>query len=241
MLNKIDPKKIFYLDIETIPQHPSYQDLPEKLRELWDHKASFLKHEPEENAESLYERAGIYAEFGKIICISLGFLKGNPQRWEFRVKSLQGHDEEKILLEFNKILEDYFDPSQNFLCAHNGKEFDYPYIARRCLINGITLPSALEIAGKKPWETEHLMDTMQLWRFGDYKSFTSLNLLCEIFKIPTPKDDISGKDIAQVYWEEKNLKRIVSYCEKDVIAMARLFFRFKGLPYFSDEEIIHVE
>jgi uncharacterized protein YprB with RNaseH-like and TPR domain len=242
MLENISIEKVFFLDIETVPQYDTYTNMPENVKKFWDHKADFIKVKEEvQTAEELYPRAGIYAEFGKIICISVGLFSFKNGKNQFRVKSFFGDDEAEILRQFNALLSSYFNISKNYLCAHNGKEFDFPYISRRLIINGLPLPEALDIQGKKPWETEHLLDTMHLWRFGDFKSYTQLNLLCQILNIPTPKDDIEGKDVWHVYWQSKDLKRIVNYCEKDVIAIARLLQRFKGIALLKDEDIEFIQ
>jgi predicted PolB exonuclease-like 3'-5' exonuclease len=184
--------------VETVPQYPDYYSVPAAFRELWDRKASLLRQE-EETPEALYHRAGIYAEFGKIICISCGMFteKGN-----FRIKSFCGHDEKTLLNDFAALCNKSFNRKERWLCAHNGKEFDFPFLSRRMLINGIKLPKVLNTPGKKPWEVNHL-DTQELWKFGDYKSFTSLNLLANVFGIPTPKDDIDGSKVWEVYWVGK--------------------------------------
>lgn len=227
-------EKILFLDIETVPQRKNYRELPPAFRSLWDKKASNIKKEEDDNAESLYDRAGIYAEFGKIICISLGFINGE----ELRIKSFFGHEEKKILEDFSDLLSsNYFNKSDQLLCAHNGKEFDFPYIARRMLINRIPLPNILDIGGKKPWEVYHI-DTMELWKFGDYKHYTSLDLLAYIMGIPSPKDDIDGSEINRVYWQENNLERIVKYCQKDVITVTQIFLCYQGKPLIEDDKII---
>ncbi len=237
MLEKVPLHKVFFIDIETVPQYPSYDKMPEHIRELWDTKASYLRNEENLTPDELYARAGIYAEFGKIICISVGIFNEENGTLTFRIKSFYGDDEVKILSDFSSLLENYFDLNQNYLCAHNGKEFDYPYLSRRYISQGLEIPKPLDNWGKKPWETEHLLDTMQLWRFGDHKAYTSLNLLCAVFNIPTPKDDISGEDVWRVYWQEGNLERIVKYCEKDVLAVARLLQKFMRLPMIEDENV----
>jgi 3'-5' exonuclease len=232
MLDHINKQKVLFLDVETVPQFPDYQQVPETMRRLWDRKAERIKLIETDTPESLYERAGIYAEFGKIVCISVGFFTQN----KFRIKSFAGHDEKLLLQEFAAMLQKDFFKSNHLLCAHNGKEFDFPYIARRMLINKIKLPQMLNHAGKKPWEVPHL-DTMELWRFGDYKSYTSLELLASVFNIPTPKDDIKGSDVAKVYWMEDDIDRIARYCEKDVITIARLFICYCGEPVFGDNYV----
>jgi DNA polymerase elongation subunit (family B) len=231
MLEQYDLNNLMVLDIETVPQYSSYDQLPEHMKKLWDHKTQYQRKE--ETAEEFYERAGIWAEFGKIICISVGiFTKSGAIG--LRVKSFASHDEKELLIKFADLLRSQ--PSNLILCAHNGKEFDFPYICRRMLINGVQMPPQLEISGKKPWEVNHL-DTMELWKFGDYKSYTSLSLLTSIFDIPTPKDDIDGSMVGHVYWAENNLERIATYCQKDVIATAQLLRRYRGEELISDDYI----
>jgi DNA polymerase elongation subunit (family B) len=235
MLEKVKLEKILFLDIETVPQTYVYEDLDEKTKELFNQKNRFAQND-EKSYEMLYnEKGGILSEFGKIICISVGFVQENSLGRTMRLKSFAHDDEETLLKQFKSLIEtrDYL------LCGHNSKEFDIPYICRRMLVNGIALPPSLDIAGKKPWEINHL-DTMDLWKFGDYKAYTSLALLCHIFKIPTPKDDISGADVARVYYEEKDLDRIRIYCEKDVIALIQLFLKMKGDSLISEGNILSV-
>jgi DNA polymerase elongation subunit (family B) len=222
MLDNIRKEDVLFLDIETAPLVYKYNELNETTKKMWDTKFKYAPETPEEN----YIKAGIYAEFAKIICISVGIItKGN----EFKAKSFSGDNESQLLSDFFELLNTRYNGEQHLLCAHNGKEFDFPFICRRALINGLKLPRILNIAGKKPWEIKHL-DTMELWKFGDYKNYTSLSLLASVFNIPTPKDDIDGSDVARVYWEEKNMERITTYCEKDVLTVAQLFLRYKGEP-----------
>jgi len=231
MLEQYDLNNLMILDIETVPQYSTFDQLPEHMQKLWDHKTQYQRKE--ETAEEFYGRAGIWAEFGKIICISVGiFTKGRGTG--LRVKSFASHDETELLIKFGDLLRSQ--PATLVLCAHNGKEFDFPYICRRMLINGLQIPPQLEISGKKPWEVNHL-DTMELWKFGDYKNYTSLNLLTAIFNIPTPKDDIDGSMVGHVYWNENNLERISVYCQKDVIATAQLIRRYRGESLIEDELI----
>jgi len=239
MLNQLDITKILVLDIETVPQSENFSQLPENWQKLWIKKAQFLKKEENQTEADIYNKAGIYAEFGKIICISVGFFSSNGKAFSFRVKSFYGDDEPAILNAFCAMLERHFSDAGNSLCAHNGKEFDYPYIARRCLLNGLSIPDMLNTSGKKPWEV-NLLDTMELWKFGDYKSYTSLELLASAFNIPTPKDDIDGSRVWQVYWQEKDLERIKNYCQKDVITVAQLLLKFKGEPLLSEMDIKYV-
>jgi uncharacterized protein YprB with RNaseH-like and TPR domain len=230
---------VLFLDIETVPLHASYHQLDDRFKKLWDKKAIHLKKLDAEaevtSAEMLYERAGIYAEFGKIICISTGFIKDGG----FRIKSFYGDDENKLLMDFANMLTSHFNSINHYLCAHNGKEFDYPFIARRMLVNGIKLPSLLNIAGKKPWEITHL-DTMELWKFGDYKNYTSLELLAALFGIPTPKNDIDGSQVRKVYYEEKDLNRIVEYCQKDTLTVAQLLLCYMGEKMIAETDVVVV-
>lgn len=236
MLEKVPLEKILFLDIETVPQTYQFPDLEEETKKLFESKTRFMQNE-EKSYEQLYnERAGIYAEFGKIVCISVGFVRDTSTGRQIRMKSYYHEDEETLLKQFKGLLEEHYNTPYHILCGHNAKEFDFPYICRRMLINGIKLPAILDIAGKKPWEISHL-DTLELWKFGDYKAFTSLALLCHVFKIPTPKDDISGADVARVYYEENDLERIKIYCEKDVVALIQLFLRMRGDALVDDGEI----
>lgn len=231
MLENLNLNNVLFLDIETVPQYANYTDLPERLKPLWEHKATFLSRN-NETPEELYSRAGIYAEFGKIVCISVGFISEN----RLRIKSFYGHNEKELLEGFIELLGLHFASNEHLLCGHNGKEFDFPYLARRILINGLKLPKLLNTAGKKPWEVKHL-DTMELWKFGDYKRYTSLALLTAIFDIPTPKDDIDGSQVGFVYYQEQNLERIKNYCQKDVIALVQLLRRYRGEELFSESSI----
>lgn len=232
MLETLNIENILFLDIETVPQHPAYESANEEIKKLWDLKSkSFLKED--EMPSDVYRRAGIYAEFGKIICISVGFIKGET----FRLKSFYGDNEKQLLIEFSQLLNSHFSKKDSQLCAHNGKEFDFPFMARRMLINGLKIPLLLDIAGKKPWEV-NLLDTMELWKFGDYKSYTSLILLANVFGIPTPKDDIDGSMVYKVYWEEKNLERIVTYCQKDVLTVAQILLKMMGKPLIKPENVM---
>ncbi|WP_293786663.1 3'-5' exonuclease [uncultured Pedobacter sp.] len=233
MLKTIDLNQVMVLDIETVPQYPSFQDVPPQFQELWEQKTHYQRN-GDQSAEDFYDRAGIMAEFGKIICISLGIFYTEEKINKLRIKSFSGHDEHEILLQFATLLNKQT-PNLMF-CAHNGKEFDFPYLCRRLLINRIEIPLQLELSGKKPWEINHI-DTMELWKFGDYKHFTSLNLLAAILDIPTPKDDINGSQVKQVYYEEKNLPRIVTYCQKDVITTAQVLLKFKGMDIIPEENI----
>ena len=238
MNTKINFENILFLDIETVPEVESFNYLSEEKQELFALKTQYQRKE-EFTVEEFYDRAGIWAEFGKIVCISVGFFTHfNSDDRKFRVTSFYG-DEVKVLEDFKELLSKHFYKPQHVLCAHNGKEFDFPFIARRMIIHQISLPEKLNFFGKKPWEIPH-MDTMELWKFGDYKHYTSLKLLTAILGIPSPKDDISGSEVGAVYYQEKNIKRIVTYCEKDTIAIAQLLLRFNNEPLIEELNIIHV-
>ena len=239
MLQNISFDNLLLLDIETVPQYAAYSQLPENIKNLWEKKTTYLRKD-NQTPEDLYERAGIYAEFGKIICISVGVFDTNNKLPNLRIKSFYDEDEKKILANFARLLDGMADRKNMQLCAHNGKEFDFPYIARRMVINKFRLPYVLDISGKKPWET-NFIDTMELWKFGDYKHYTSLELLTTILNIPNPKDEIDGSMVASIYWNEKDFELIVKYCEKDVIAIAQLIRRFKGEELIRDQDIIRIK
>ena len=233
MLENIDLQQILVLDIETVPQYPTFKELPADYQELWDLKTRFQRRDSETAAE-FYSRGGILAEFGKIICISVGIFSNKTETLTLRVKSFYGDEEKELIQSFIALLKKQADSL--ILCAHNGKEFDFPYLCRRMLINGLEIPVQLNIHGKKPWEIMHL-DTMDLWKFGDYKNYTSLKLLAAVFNIPSPKDDIDGSMVHKVYWEDNDLERIRVYCEKDVITTAQILLKFKSLPLLSNDQI----
>ncbi|MEY2692108.1 MAG: hypothetical protein RIT03_498 [Bacteroidota bacterium] len=237
MIEKLRLDHILFLDIETVPEHEHYHTLDAELQGLWETKTQYQRKD-EIDPETFYERAGIWAEFGKIVCISVGYftLKGDIRN--FRVTSFFG-EEKKILLDFANLLNNHFGQAQHLLCGHNAKEFDIPFIARRMIIHQVALPAKLNLFGKKPWEIPHL-DTLELWKFGDYKHFTSLKLLTKILGIPSSKGDIDGSQVAHVYYVEKDIDRIVTYCEKDTIAVAQLFLRFRREDLLIEDEILHV-
>lgn len=236
MLEQIDLSQLLVLDIETAPQYATFDEVPDLFKELWDKKTQHQRKE--ETPAEYYPRAGIWAEFGKIICISVGKFTNENGITGLRVKSFAGDDECKLLGDFITLLNKQ--SATLTLCAHNGREFDFPYICRRTLINQLCIPAQLRVSGKKPWEVNHL-DTMDLWKFGDYKNYTSLNLLAAIFNIPTPKDDINGGDVHWVYWKERDLQRIKTYCQKDVITTAQLLMKFKNLDIIEEQHISIVE
>ncbi|PCH77153.1 MAG: 3'-5' exonuclease [Flavobacteriaceae bacterium] len=228
-------EKILFLDIETVPEKEFFSDLSIGKQELFTKKTAYQRSE-DESASDFYHRAGIWAEFGKIVCISVGYFKSNSSPRKFRVTSFYNDDEAILLAEFKALLDTYYYQKEMVLCGHNGKEFDFPFIARRMIINRIGLPDKLNLFGKKPWEVPHI-DTLELWKFGDYKHYTSLKLLTEILDIPSPKDDIDGSQVGEVYYVEKNLERIKIYCEKDTITVAQLLLRFNNQPLLDKDEI----
>ncbi|MBI1185317.1 3'-5' exonuclease [bacterium] len=237
-MENVNLNQVLFLDIETVPQRTDFNALDADWQYLWNKKAQILgKYHAHNSEEELYQRAGIYAEFGKIICISVGFCYYHNGETKLRIKSFCHDDETELLKAFAQMLNDNFYKRYHFLCAHNGQEFDFPYICRRSLIAGLGLPKGLHIMGNKPWENNHLLDTMKMWAFGDYKSFTSLEVMAKAFGIPSPKDDISGADVYRVYYEENNLPRIVAYCEKDVSTLANLFCRLIGKPLIAAENV----
>jgi DNA polymerase elongation subunit (family B) len=234
-MKKKQADNILFLDIETVSQFKAFDELDEQGKSLWERKHKILSNRSITDVDyapdmSYTERAGIFAEFGKIVCISVGFLKLEKHP-EFRVKSFAGHDEKEILTDFSKLMDRHFDnPKKDFICGHNIREFDIPYLCRRMLVLGIKFPKLLDVSGKKPWELDYLLDTMQLWKFGDYKNYTSLNLLSYLHGIPSPKDDIDGSQVGSVYYNENGIDRIAAYCEKDVITVAKLFMKWQDFP-----------
>jgi len=234
MLDKINLEHILFLDIETVPEKEQFNALDDEKKELWSQKSKYQRKD-DYTAEEFYEKAGIWAEFGKIICISVGYFHHKGTTRSFRTKTFWG-EETKLLKEFKDLLISHFSSTKHLLCGHNAKEFDFPFIARRMIIHGIELPYKLNLFGKKPWEIPHL-DTMELWKFGDYKHFTSLRLLANILNIPSPKQDIDGSMVRQVYYKEKDIARIVTYCELDVVTTAQVFLRLRNEALLVADEI----
>ncbi|MCB0375737.1 MAG: 3'-5' exonuclease [Sinomicrobium sp.] len=237
MLQRINLENILFLDIETVPEAARFTDLNAEKRALWEEKSEYQRKE-DYTAEEFYDRAGIWAEFGKIVCISAGYFSHKGNTRTFRVTSFYG-DELKLLRNFKALLDDHFNHPNQLLCAHNGKEFDFPYIARRMIINELEIPQKLNLFGKKPWEVPHI-DTMELWKFGDYKHFTSLKLLTHILHIPSPKTDIDGSMIRDVYYNDNDPERIKRYCEQDTVAVAQVLLRLRNEPILTEKEIVSV-
>ena len=245
MHNHIDLANILFLDIECVSVTKHYDDMPEDLQHCWDTKSTNLQRGATEllpSAQMFSDKGAIYAEFGKIICISVGiFRKDKDGVWNLRLKSFYGHDEKVLLEEFSVMLKMHFhDIKRHYICGHNIKEFDIPYICRRMMIHGMPLPNLLDLSGKKPWETTFLLDTMEMWSFGDRKAFTGLKTLCAVFGIPSPKDDIDGSEVGRVYWEEDNVERIELYCKKDVLATAQVFLRLRLEPILREDQVTMV-
>ena len=236
MLENISIHKILFLDVETVPVAPTFSELSEEFQSLWVDKTRWQRSEGQTPDEFYGLKAGVMAEFAKVICVSVGYIYEKNNTSFFRIKSFYGDDEQLLLNELKTLLDDKFATLSHYLCAHNGKEFDYPFLCRRMIVNGVTLPKILEIAGKKPWEVRHL-DTMELWKFGDYKHYTSIKLLAALFGIPTPKDDIDGSQVAKVYWQEKDLERIRVYCQKDTLTVAQILLKYMGKPILTEEQI----
>lgn len=241
--------QILFLDVETVSQYPLLDHLNDHGRKLWQQKIGFMarrdNHEwsAEEYAESYKERAAIYAEFGKVIVISAGIIKtGEDHAPQLRIKSFYGDDEKQILQDFSSVLEKNFDdPNVHVLCGHNIREFDIPYLCRRYTVHYMDLPVLLNISGKKPWEVKFVADTLELWKFGDHKNFTSLDLLAFTLGIPSPKENLDGSMVGHCYWEEKDIERIKKYCERDVVTVAQVYLRLQNMPLISDSQIVYIE
>ena len=234
MLYQLPVENVLFLDIETVPIRGTYEELPGTMKELWDKQAQKIAKEEDDTPSKLFPNAGLYSEFGKIVCISVGFVSNR----ELRIKSFFDDDESRILEGFAEMLNNYFTSGEHYLCAHNGKEFDFPFIARRMIINHIKLPDILNTAVLKPWQVRFI-DTMDLWKFGNYRKYTSLNLLTAVFDIPTPKDDIKGSDVGAVYYVDNNLERIKDYCQKDVIATVQVYHKFLGEELIEEQNIVY--
>lgn len=240
-----DLKRILFIDIETVATRSTYDELSSDMQKHWLRKSKQIKtelHFDDENdrARQLYlDKAGIFAEFAKVVCVSAGLLSTKEDEVKsVRLRSFYGHDEKIVLQEFADVLNKHFNRTNRFfLCGHNLREFDVPFLCRRMLLNGIKLPALLNIPGKRPWQTPHLIDTLEYWKFGDYKNYTSLDLLTSIFGLPTPKDDLDGSLVGEAYWVRDDMKAIVEYCEKDVISVIQLYFKFNGFPLLGEEQV----
>lgn len=234
---------VLFLDIETVSQAAVFEDLEPSYQELWQSHAQkrFRTTEYDILKDHYHSKAGIYAEFGKIICISVGYFSDIGEKPKIRVKSFFNGNEAALLKAFARLIENhYFDPRKHYFSGHNIKEFDLPYICRRMIINRVPIPKGLNLMGKKPWENTHILDTLEMWRFGDYKNYTSLHLLANTLNIPTSKDDINGSEVGRVYWEEDDILRIVEYCEKDVFLTAKLYLSLLGEDWIDKIEMVRI-
>jgi predicted PolB exonuclease-like 3'-5' exonuclease len=231
----METQKLLFLDIETVSGSPDYEELSERWKELWASKSRFFaQQQPELSPARLYaERSAIFAEFGRIVCISIGFFNGQT----FRVKSFTGEESDLLREFFSLVARHFHDPKQHGFCGHNIREFDLPYLCRRAVIHQIEIPPILQLSGRKPWETPYILDTLELWKFGDVKNFSSLDLLAACLGLPTSKSDISGKDVGRVFWEENDVSRIATYCEKDVVLTARVYLRLSGKGGLEDDQV----
>lgn len=231
-------RDILFIDIETVASTADYASMDERMKVQWSRKANFFRRDSQLTDEALFhERAGIYAEFGKIVCIAVGkYVDHESGELGLKTKVYADANENELLLNFKEMIEK-FDAANLRLCAHNGKEFDYPYLCRRMLINSISLPAVLNLSGKRGWEIPHL-DTMEMWKFGDYKNYTSLDLLAALFQIPSSKDKIDGSQVNYVYHHDKDLEKIAEYCRADVVVLAQLFLKLKGYPLIPQDNIL---
>ncbi len=250
MIDRIDIARVLFLDIETATEHPNYDNLSEELQALWRIKCRQITRLPDEELDEvlvadLYpEKAGIFAEFAQVICVSVGVLHRDrsDNRLRVRLKSLADPSEKKLLEAFSELLQQYYpDPNQFFLCGHNIKEFDIPFLCRRMVVHQLPFPQLLDIAGKKPWETKHLLDTMDYWKFGDRKNFTSLRLLAALLNFPSPKAELDGSKVGEAYWSGDQMEKITRYCELDVLATIQLFLRYQRRPILEEDQVTHVD
>ncbi len=246
MLYETPLENILFLDIETVPATYRYEDLAPEWQQLFADKTAYQQKDGQ-TAEDIYEKAGIWAEFGKVVAVAFGLFRRQGGQRRFVLRVFADEDERKLLEQVAEVLRNFDRQVRKsrpgampYLCAHNGKEFDFPFLARRMLVQGVPLPDLLKMQGKKPWEVP-FCDTLQLWRFGDFKHYVSLELLARLFDLPTPKSDISGKDVARVYYEEKDLERIARYCQNDVLTLANVFLRMRQEPPLAEEEVVRKE
>lgn len=241
MIAKMPLENFLMIDIETVSSSGDFDGLSEDWKMLWQDK---VKHSVPENAtaaEYYPQRAGVMAEFAKVVCISMAYFKKEGNQYQLRVKSFFGHDEKELLERF-VVTVDQLEAVHNkwSFTGHNIKEFDIPFLCRRLLINGLKVPVYLDFQNMKPWET-NMVDTFQYWRFGDYKNYTSLKLLAASLNVPSPKDDIDGSMVGHVYWVENDLERIAVYCQKDVVTVANIILRFRNMPLLMPEQIVYVK
>lgn len=241
MIAQMPLEHFLVIDIETVSEKKDFESLDPEWQHLWEEKV--IRSLPGNTSVEEYypQRAGVMAEFAKIVCISIGYFKKEKDQHQFRVKSIFGEDETELLLQFVSTMNQLEAVHNRWsFTGHNIKEFDIPFLCRRLLINGLGIPAYLDFQNMKPWET-NMVDTFQYWRFGDYKNYTSLKLLAASLGIPSPKDDIDGSMVGSVYWNEKDLKRIAVYCQKDVVTVGNIILRFKNLPLLTEEQVFYAK
>lgn len=240
-MQNIKLDNLLLIDIETVPQHPSFELLSEDWKHLWEEKTQRSLPDFTSAAEFYPQRAGVMAEFAKIVCISIGYFTKQDNALQLRLKSFYGDEEKKLLQDFIGTV-NQMEAKNNKWCfaGHNIKEFDIPFICRRLVINSLPIPPYLDFQNMKPWDT-NMIDTFQYWRFGDYKNYTSLKLLAAALGVPSPKDDIDGSMVADVYWKEKNIERIATYCQKDVVTTGNIILRFKNMELVKAENVVIVK
>jgi 3'-5' exonuclease len=240
-MQNIKLDNLLLIDIETVPQHPTFDLLSDTWKQLWEEKTQRSLPDFTTAAEFYPQRAGVMAEFAKIVCISIGYFTKQDNALQLRLKSFYGDDEKKLLQDFVSTV-NQMEAKNNKWCfaGHNIKEFDIPFICRRLLINSLHIPAYLDFQNMKPWDT-NMIDTFQYWRFGDYKNYTSLKLLAAALGVPSPKDDIDGSMVADVYWKEKNIERIATYCQKDVVTTGNIILRFKNMELIKEENVVIVK
>jgi predicted PolB exonuclease-like 3'-5' exonuclease len=224
--------KTLVIDIETVPCVKSWNTLPEAMQLHWLKKMEHLVLSDEEKQDAAFcfeNRAGIYAEFGKVICIGLGLFTSNEKKpSKIRLKALYNHDEKALLAEFSNTLKAFQKINKDLVfCGHNIKEFDIPYLCRRFIIQGLQMPEMMQFGGLKPWQVP-LEDTLHLWRFGDYKHYTSLDLLASALDVPSSKTEMDGSEVAERYWKEDQIKEIADYCLQDVYTTSLVYLKLKG-------------
>ena len=240
-MNQPNFKNLIFIDIETVSSHAEFSQLDDRMQALWRKKHQSITSADLDTppAESYRDRGAIYAEFGKVITISIGYIYFEGETLKGKIKSLTDHDESNLLIRFQELIQQGWDITKVQFCAHNGKEFDFPYLSRRMIINNLRLPFYLDLMGKKPWEVQHI-DTLQMWKFGDYKNYTSLDLLTAVLNIPSPKADIDGSQVTQTYYETKDLNRIGNYCNHDVLATMQVYLRLHNMEIINEENIAFV-
>ncbi len=240
-MQQLPIENLFLMDIETVSQAADFDILNDEWKELWTEK-SLKSLPPEMSVEEHYaKRAAIFAEFAKVICISTGYFRKEGDEWQLRIKSFYSENEKEVLENFSKMLTQIQTKNSKWIfTGHNIKEFDIPFLCRRMIVNNVEIPSIMDFQNMRPWETPSL-DTLHLWRFGDYKHYISLKLLAATLGVPSPKDDIDGSKVGEVFWRENDLPRIVTYCQKDVVTVGNIILRFKNLPLLKEEQVVVVE